>query len=211
MLAVGLLVLVAAPNNALACHKGDPAIPHGAQTTCDGAAPTTRLVFLTSTTYNGALEPRPAVCDGPSGVLAGDCICQNHADLAGLPGVFMAWLSTDDTDSPFANFTQSAVPYVRLDGARVAANWNDLIDKTLISPIYVDESGGRPSTASGSGDTLAWTGTEPNGTANLNHDCNGWSSMSGADTGLRGCSANPMQETVTSQMRFRRATEALAA
>ncbi len=39
VLAVGLLVLVAAPQNALACHKGDPGIPHGAQTSCDGPLP----------------------------------------------------------------------------------------------------------------------------------------------------------------------------
>ena len=39
VLAVGLFVLVAAPQNALACHKGDPGIPHGAQTSCDGLPP----------------------------------------------------------------------------------------------------------------------------------------------------------------------------
>ena len=136
-----------------------------------------------SATYNGALEPRPAVCDGSSGVLAGDCICQNHAELVGLPGAFMAWLSTDDTDSPFATFTQSAVPYVRLDGARVAANWDDLTDQSLISPIYVDESGGRPSIDPS---TLAWTATNVDGTANVDFDCGGWDSMEQADTGLEG-------------------------
>jgi len=36
VLAVGLFVLVATPQNAVACHKGDPGIPHGNQTTCDG-------------------------------------------------------------------------------------------------------------------------------------------------------------------------------
>jgi hypothetical protein len=39
VLAVGLFVLVAAPQNALACHKGDPGIPHGNQTSCDGLPP----------------------------------------------------------------------------------------------------------------------------------------------------------------------------
>ena len=77
---------------------------------------------------------------------------------------------------------KSDVPYVRLDGARVAANWDDLTDKTLISPIYVDESGGRPSTDSG---TLAWTGTEWDGTANLT-DCNSWASDVSGVTGLLG-------------------------
>ena len=170
VLAVGLIVVVARAPDALACHKGDPAIPHGAQTTCDDAGPTTRLVFLTSTRYNGALDPDPDSCgDGPAG---GDCICQYHADQAELSGVFLAWLSDED-GSPSTTFTQSAVPYVRLDGARVAVNWDDLIDSSLISPIYVDELGGRPSIDPS---TLAWTGTEWDGTVNLTGDCNGWTS-----------------------------------
>ena len=171
-LLVGLALVLLAPTAQAHC----PGHQH-----CDDAAPTTRLVFVTSATYDGALEPRPPGCGDVEGVLAGDCICQNHADLAGLPGDYMAWLS-DDTGNPSKDFTQSAVPYVRLDGARVAANWDDLIDRTLISPIYVDESGWRPSEDSG---TRAWTGTNTDGTAN-DGDCNGWMSMLGAVTGLMG-------------------------
>ncbi len=58
-LSVGLFALVAAPQNALACHKGDPGVPHGTQTNCDGdGAPTTKLVFPShapdrSTSLNG--------------------------------------------------------------------------------------------------------------------------------------------------------------
>ena len=37
-----LVLLLGAPKNTLACHKGDPGVPHGAQTTCDGdGVPTT--------------------------------------------------------------------------------------------------------------------------------------------------------------------------
>jgi hypothetical protein len=51
-LVAGLLVLAAAPQNALAWHKGDPGIPHGNQTTCDGPPPPDqKIVFVTSDAY----------------------------------------------------------------------------------------------------------------------------------------------------------------
>ena len=54
VLAVGLFVLVATPQNALACHKGDPGVPHGNQTTCDGMPPPDqKIVFVTSDAYLG--------------------------------------------------------------------------------------------------------------------------------------------------------------
>ena len=77
-LAVGLFALFAAPQNAVACHKGTP---HGSETSCDdGGTPTSRVVFVTSDHYDSALEPplepRPLPCVGEVGVSAGDCICQ---------------------------------------------------------------------------------------------------------------------------------------
>ncbi len=42
VLAVGLFVLVAAPQNALACHIGTP---HGNETSCDGAPTGGAVVF----------------------------------------------------------------------------------------------------------------------------------------------------------------------
>ena len=65
----------------------------------------------------------------------------------------------------------------------MAVNWDDLIDSSLISPIYVDELGGRPSIDPS---TLAWTGTEWDGTVNLTGDCNGWTSDVGGVMGLIG-------------------------
>ena len=132
-LAVGLLVLVAAPQNALACHKGTP---HGNETSCGGGgSPTSRTVFITSATYNGAL----------GGVIGGDTRCQALADAAELSGTFLAWLS-DSTTSPAADpdFVKSAVPYVRVDGVMVASNWADLVDGSLLALIEVDEQGNHP-------------------------------------------------------------------
>ena len=69
VLAVGLLALAAAPQNALACHKETP---HGAVISCDGGGNggiDGMIVFVTSDTYDGALKPDPDLCDeGDEGV-----------------------------------------------------------------------------------------------------------------------------------------------
>ncbi len=140
-LAVGLLVLVAAPQNALACHKGDPGIPHGNQTTCDGLPPlsVTKIVFITSTIF----------ADGNlGGIVGADAECQALADAASLSGTFLAWLSDSLGNSPATdpNFVKSEVPYLRVDGIMVASSWADLVDGSLLAPIEVDEQGNHPGT-----------------------------------------------------------------
>ena len=97
---------------------------------------------------------------------------------------------SDDTDSPSTTFTQSAVPYVRVDDVTVADSWADLTDSTLLSAIEVDENGnhvavinaegGRPEEL---GPNLVFTGTGANGEI-VNHpqdfSCTGWTSIVGA-------------------------------
>jgi hypothetical protein len=142
VLAVGLFVLVAAPQNALACHKDTP---HGMETSCDGGVDQ-KIVFITSDTYDGGLNPDPNSCG--TGVDGGNCICQYHADQAGLSGVFLAWLA-DDMGNPFNTWAQSEVPWVRVDGVMVALNWDDLFDGTILAAIEVDEEGNHPGVGSG--------------------------------------------------------------
>ena len=72
-----LVLLFGMPQSALACHKDTP---HGAQTTCDGGGtPTSRLVFVTSDTYDGGLNIDPNSCG--TGVVGADCICQYEVVL----------------------------------------------------------------------------------------------------------------------------------
>jgi len=97
---------------------------------------------------------------------AADYLCQRLANLEGLPGQFVAWLSTDavnavDRLSPFMNGFRCT------NGEVVAMNITDLTDGTLANPIRYDETGARVNGGQ------VWTGTKSNGTS-TGHNCNNW-------------------------------------
>jgi hypothetical protein len=121
-------------------------------------APSVKRVFVTSTTYIGNL----------GGLVGADDKCQERADAAGLSGTFKAWLSAAGTGNSAAErLTHAPVPYVRVDGVQVAANFTDLVDGTLAAPISLDEFG-NPFTIN-----AVWTGTLPDGHS-AGADCRGW-------------------------------------
>jgi hypothetical protein len=128
------------------------------------------VVFITSTLYNANL----------GGLAGADAKCQARADAAELPGSYRAWLS-DSATSAADRFAHSALPYVLINGAQIAANWTDLTDGTLAAPINVDESGFAPTDKG-----YAWTSTTVAGQA-LPADslitCQDWGS---ADSLLQG-------------------------
>lgn len=147
--------------------------------TIDGCAPLvpleddpeTKTVFASSVPVNAFLD----------GVEGADRLCQDLAWLEGRDGRFKAWLS-DATTSPSDAFTRSSVPYVLVDGTKIADDWADLTDGLLDHAIDRDEAGVK---------TLgsAFTNTHPDGTVvevGADHPCNGWTSRldaSGAITG----------------------------
>ena len=145
---------------------------------CGGAGDsTTKVVFLTSATYDGNL----------GGVAGADAECQALADAAGLSGIFLAWLSDDLGSSPSTTFIRSEEPYVRVDDVKVAANWADLTDGTILHPIEADEQGGRPRSAGPGAIIEVWTGTDGDGTLrSAGQTCNDWFSTSDVLRGLRG-------------------------
>ncbi len=65
----------------------------------------------------------------------------------------------------------SKLPYVRPDGVRVAVNWDDLTDGTLLNPITVTASG---LTLTSTQDAGTWTNTAASGATYLANDCQGW-------------------------------------
>jgi len=68
-----------------------------------------------------------------------------RAMAASLPGTYKAWVSTNQANgTPATRFTQSATPYVLVNGTKIANNWADLIDGTLLAPINRTETGGNP-------------------------------------------------------------------
>ncbi len=135
----------------------------------------TKIVFVTSEKTDGSIQDPVSLNTGIQGA---DDICNRLAANATPPldttnGTYKAWLSSSTT-SPSTTFTQSTGPYVRTDGAELAANWADLIDGTLNNTINLDENANPTQLGE-----FVWTGTDPDGTADQNH-CNDWTTDVGA-------------------------------
>jgi hypothetical protein len=134
--------------------------------------PATRIVFVTSTTTNGAF----GAIGGAHA--AADARCNFFAAGAKLPGTYKAWLSTSTMDATtyLAHFSGQ---YVLVDGITVVANdWTQLTSGTLLHPINMTESGGLPPvtfTDCLTG-TAVWTGTETNGGVSGTATCADWTS-----------------------------------
>ena len=92
-----------------------------------------KTVFITSAKFKGNL----------GGLAGADDKCQAEADdpASIVPsGTYLAWLS-DGTDSPDTRFTKSAHPYILLDGTKIAENYTDLTDGTILHAINIDSTG----------------------------------------------------------------------
>jgi hypothetical protein len=119
-----------------------------------------RIVFVTSSTQNGSL----------GGVEGADALCATRAADAELEGTFRAWLS-EPGETAADRLVHGTGPYVRTDGVRVAADWDDLTDGSIEASINRDENGD-----SAGGDV--WTGTTVSGGLALDH-CDGFSTSQG--------------------------------
>jgi hypothetical protein len=114
-------------------------------------------VFVTSTTYSGAL----------GGLNAADLHCQASASEANLPGRYRAWLSTT-AESAASRITGSG-PWYTVDGSLAFADADQLKDAPDVALLPGDV-----------GDVLGpvaasrpWTGTDASGGA-TGQDCDGW-------------------------------------
>ncbi len=123
---------------------------------------TENKVFVTSATYIGNF----------GGLTGADAICQKHANIAALPGKYMAWLS-DASGAPSTRFYQSTVPYKLVDGTVIANNWADLVDGNIAAAISKNENGAAVPAGS------VWTNVTSSGTAQTN-TCNMWTENSGS-------------------------------
>lgn len=177
---------------------GGPSLPAGL-----ASSPGAKKAFITSVTGAGDLSAWPDA-GGASGVAAGDAVCAARAAAAGLSGTFKAWLS-DGVTGAIDRFSSNG-PWVRVDGAAVAADKAGLASGTLLTNLVVTESG-TYLVPLGSGQQQAWTGTLGNGTPpapgvrgspndpvvasfDQSHDCFGWLTGLVIDTGLEGNTSN---------------------
>ena len=119
-------------------------------------------VFVSSAEYQGDL----------GGVAGADAKCQTLATNAGLGGTWMAWISDNNGSSAPTNrfTTKSALPYVKVDGTKVADSWADLTDGSLDSPIDRYETG-----APAMGENDVWSNTTPSGAKKPgDYECYDW-------------------------------------
>ncbi len=121
------------------------------------------LVFMTSTSIApGAL----------GGLIGGDAFCNERAQAAGLPGTYVAWLSTSTVASGY--HVGNARGWVRMDGKPLADTLSDLLDGTLWYPILFDENG---VSYAGSNPPAVATGSGDGGYLKPGHNCMDWTSI----------------------------------
>lgn len=137
----------------------------------DGAAdarPVANVVFVTSTTQVTATL----------GVAGSDAVCAARAAAGGLPGTFVAWLST--STQPAAQRLAGARGWQRPDGRPFADQVDDIVNGRVFYPPRLDEAGAvvpatphvATGTAAGSAamtcsDFVATTGTVTSGDPTL--------------------------------------------
>lgn len=147
--------------------------------------PNAKIIFVTHTIDTGDLSDWMVECQHLTGLVAADCICQQHAERWGnLSGTYKAWLS-DSTTSASSRLTHSDTPYVNRRGEQIAANWDELTAGTLQCDdiMNYDEGGDYMSTQF----HLVWTGTDRFGEImDPSKTCDDWNSGNAWDGGYTG-------------------------
>ena len=149
----------------------------------EDAAPTKRIVFVTSARYPGTFA------SGSNPWTAADAICTSEAAGSSLPGTFVAWISyQNEAGAPFnaSGRIADAPYYLPVNAAEGGAPLLVVDSKTeLLStgpkvPISRHANGLETDTDSNAV-ARVWTGTNKDGNA-TGEDCNGFTSD--ADSGL---------------------------
>jgi hypothetical protein len=123
------------------------------------------LIFVTSASY--------AADHG--GLQAADGICQTHADGGGLPGTFVALLSSATVAARDRVTVTGTI--VNMAGQIIAVDEADLWDGTLQNAVDFDENGD-------DGPGVTWTGTLADGS--IGETCQDWTSTDNALYGTQG-------------------------
>ena len=168
LLALAMTFAVACPGSDSVTDAGPDAAADAGPDAGPDAGMTEWRIFRTDTNQNANL----------GGIAGADAICAAQALEAGLQGEFKAWLST--IASPVADrVTQASGRYVLVDGTRIADDWDDLVDSTILAPINLDANG-----MFRSGEV--WTGTLATGASYPSDDCAAFAS---GTTGVALCGA----------------------
>lgn len=117
------------------------------------------------------------VTGGFGGIAGADKICSDLAKAQGLPGTYVAWISTAGTNA-IDRITANG-PWQRVDGQVVAQTKAQLATGALTTALLRDEKNQTPPPA----EDRVWTATGSNGMFVGGSDCAGWT---GAGSGRVG-------------------------
>ncbi len=121
--------------------KNDESTWKAIKATAPGACPVPPTPLAGCGTDNQCIFVTSTASTGDLGGLAGaDATCNARAQAAGLPGTYVAFLSTSSVDAP-GRLGASAGPFARTDGVIVGSSVADLCDESLAAPIELDEFG----------------------------------------------------------------------
>jgi hypothetical protein len=138
-----------------------------------GGSPTEKVDFYTLAGVSGRFI---------GGISGADQLCQDQAKAVGLGGTYKAWIAdSNPASAPATRFTHATVPYVRVDGTKIADDWTDLTDGTLDS-VMTSETGYENLPINGVWSNVLPDGTQASGTA-TDH-CDDWGT--GGSTGRIG-------------------------
>ena len=107
------------------------------------------------------------------GLAGADEICQSRAQVAGLPGVYRAWLSSTEIHAVDRVVQTKPAPLRRVDLEVVVATPADLVGGTLLVPIAVTEGGELLNLDPNCAEEAVWTGTNADGTLGISN-CEDW-------------------------------------
>lgn len=159
------------------CDDGNQIDGDGCSSQCSQEALEKLYVFTTLGTFNGNI----------GGIAMADAQCQAEAKNNGLPGIYLAWLSSFEI-SPKDRFKAHDLPYVLPgeDEPVVAVGTGQLFGTNHTHPIDRGPDGSWLKTRGGcDAGSLVWTGTT-NGGAASPANCNGFTNANPGVFGLAG-------------------------
>jgi hypothetical protein len=158
---------------------------------CSGATPQCTLNEMTAHNVTATFRPSANIAFVTSAALSipfaataagaqtnADAFCNARARAGGLPGSYVAWLSTSGTNA--ISKLGSASGWVRSDGKPFTSDPASLASGVIYFPLIYDESGHDTTFTV----NLVATGTNADGTLNATETCNDWTSTAGV--GLMG-------------------------
>ncbi len=132
------------------------------------------VIFVTSSTYQGDFGSADA------GLAAADALCQTEAGSLKNDVTWKAIASTHATDAK-NRIVQSWGDFKNNNGEVVANSVSDLFDGNLAASINYDVSGSAIVS-----NTMIWTGSNSDGTADTSNHCLNWSDKTNANSARYG-------------------------